>query len=556
MSQALRVLIIEDAEDDALLMARALQDGGYEPDWLRVETADAMAAALDERQWDAVLADYRLPRFDAPAALAVLHDSGLDLPFIVISGTVGEDIAVEVMKAGAHDFFAKGQLKRLVPAIEREMREAENRHRRRVAEEALRESERQYRLLADNTLDVIWTMDMQLRFTYVNRAIKLLTGHTPEEWIGTRLSDHCDEANLAQMGQVIQQEIAKGPDSEGVVFETEMLRRDRSPIPLEIHGKVIFDNGAPVSIQGTTRDITERRRAEQALEAYSERLEEMVEERTRALRDAQDRLVRQEKLALLGQLASGVAHELRNPLGAIKNGAYFLNMALEVDVADPDVQETLEILQREVDRSERIIAGLLDFAEAEPPVRRKVDVNDVVRAALSRADVPENVEVVSQLDEALPHILADPGQLDQAFGNLIRNAVQAMASPPPGGTGGGAGSASTPRAGGTGGGALTIRTFKTPGGVAVSIADTGVGIPEENRERIFEPLFSTRTRGIGLGLALVKMLVEAHEGTVEVESEVGEGSTFIVKLPGGAEEPGEQGSRGERVRKHPGQRRV
>ncbi len=518
MSEPLHVLIVEDSEDDTLLMARAVRNGGYEPDWLRVETAEAMEAALHEREWDVVLADYRMPRFDAPTALTILHDSGLDVPFIVISGTVGEDVAVEVMKAGAHDFFAKGELTRLVPAIEREMREAANRRRRRIAEEALRESELQYRLLADNTLDVIWTMDTQLRFTYVNPSIERLTGYTPEEWIDTHLSDHCDAVNLAQMGKVVQQEIAKGPNSQGVVFETEMLRRDGSPIPLEIHGKVIFDeNGAPAAIQGTTRDVTERKRAEEALKEYSERLEEMVEERTQELRDAQEQLVRQERLAVLGQLAGGVAHELRNPLGAIKNGVYFLDMVLEEEGADPNVQETLEIMDQELARLERIVSGLLDFARARPPVRHELDLNEAVSAALSRAGIAPGIDAVSQLDGALPTILADPNQLERVFGNLIRNAVQAMPE----------------------GGRLTIRTFETSevtgklpkSGVIVSIADTGEGIPEENLERVFEPLFSTRTRGIGLGLALAKRLVEGHGGSIEVESEVGEGSVFSVWLP-------------------------
>jgi signal transduction histidine kinase len=257
----------------------------------------------------------------------------------------------------------------------------------------------------------------------------------------------------------------------------------------------------------------ERRRAEEALKKYSERLEEMVEERTRELRDAQEQLIRKEKLAVLGQLAGGVGHELRNPLGAIKNAIYFLNMVLEEP--EPEVKETLEILQKEVATSERIISSLLDFARAKPPARRKVDLNHVIKEALSRTAVPENVEVVSQLDETLPIILADPDQLGQVFGNIILNAVQAMPE----------------------GGQLVVKTSevseKLPKSewVAVSFADTGVGISEENLGKIFEPLFTTRAKGIGLGLAVTKALVEGHEGTIEVQSELGKGSTFTVRLP-------------------------
>jgi PAS domain S-box-containing protein len=266
---------------------------------------------------------------------------------------------------------------------------------------------------------------------------------------------------------------------------------------------------------------------------HAAQLEERVRERTAELREAQERLIRQEKLAVLGQLAGGVSHELRNPLGAIKNAAYFLNMALEDP--DPDVRETLRIVRREVTRSERIVSDLLDFARAKPPTRRRVDPNAVVQAVLSRIAVPEHIEVVSHLGEGLPIIEADPGQLERVISNLIRNAVQSMPD----------------------GGRLTVASeqcsvsseqfsdkavfaddgsLTTDNWIQITVTDTGVGISEDNLERIFEPLFTTRAKGIGLGLAIVRSLVERHEGTVRVESQVDEGSTFTVRLPTGGEE--------------------
>jgi len=256
------------------------------------------------------------------------------------------------------------------------------------------------------------------------------------------------------------------------------------------------------------QEIAERKRAEEALKEYSERLEEMVEERTQELRDAQEQLIRQGELAVLGQLAGGVSHELRNPLAAIKNAAYFLNMVLEDP--DPEVKETLEILDKEVAASERTISSLLDYARTRRPTWRKVDIKEVLDEALSRARVPENIEVVSQSDGRLPIILVDPGQLLQVFGNIIRNAVQAMSE----------------------GGRLVVKSeVPSPEWIAVSFADTGVGIPEENLGKLFEPLFTTKAKGIGLGLAVTKTLVEGHGGTIEVESQVGKGTTFRVRLP-------------------------
>ncbi|MBM3238976.1 hypothetical protein FJZ31_22005 [Candidatus Poribacteria bacterium] len=245
-----------------------------------------------------------------------------------------------------------------------------------------------------------------------------------------------------------------------------------------------------------------------AIWVYSGRLEKMVEERTKELREAHEQLVRQEKLAVLGKLAGGVSHELRNPLGIIKNAAYFLNMVLKEP--NPEVKKIVEILEKEVTRSEGIISSLLDFARPKPPIWQQVDINELIRDALSRITVPENVEVVSQSDEALPNILADPGQLGQVFGNIILNAIQAM----------------------SGGGRLVIKSeIQSPQWVAISFADTGMGIPEENMGKIFEPFFTSKAKGIGLGLVIAGALVEGHGGKIEVQSEVGKGSIFTVRIP-------------------------
>ena len=257
----------------------------------------------------------------------------------------------------------------------------------------------------------------------------------------------------------------------------------------------------------------QRARAERQLEAYSEQLEEMVRERTRALRDAQERLLRRKKLAMLGQLAGSISHELRGPLGTIKNSTYFLQLALE-DVS-PDVQETLEILNEEIARSEAIISSMLDFARTETPNRQPVNINGLVEEALPRVEMPGTIKVELDLDDALPAVAADPEQLLRVFENLIKNAVEAMPE----------------------GGQMRIESDAIldeddePDRVELVFSDTGVGIREEDLAKIFEPLFSTKESGTGLGLALVQALVDAHGGSVEIETQVGEGSTFTVILP-------------------------
>jgi len=255
------------------------------------------------------------------------------------------------------------------------------------------------------------------------------------------------------------------------------------------------------------RTIEEKQLAQQALHEYSEKLEEMVEQRTKELRDAQEKLVRREKLAAIGQFGASVGHELRNPLGVIKNSMYYLKMKL--GDADEKVLRHIAIVEREIARSNKIISDLLGFARVKAPNLNPVQVNTLVEESLSRSFVPDNTHVVINLERDLPPLISDADQIVQVFINLISNAIQAMSE----------------------GGTLEITTEAANGFIVVHFRDQGCGIPEENMQRLFEPLFTTKAKGIGLGLALIKTLVEGHKGTIEVESEVGKGTTFSVRLP-------------------------
>ncbi len=224
----------------------------------------------------------------------------------------------------------------------------------------------------------------------------------------------------------------------------------------------------------------------------------------------QEQLLRQEKLAALGKLAAGISHELRNPLGSIKNTAYLLRMILDPD--DLQVEEILTIMEKEIDRSTAIVTALLDYARSKPPELEPVDVNHILERSLANNFIPEKISLVIQFGKDLPAIMADPTQLTQVFENLIRNAIQAMPE----------------------GGCLTVRSERCQDDcLLVTVADTGVGISKKNQAKIFEPLFTTKTRGIGLGLSIVQTLVNGHGGTVECESDgkPGEGTRFKVCLP-------------------------
>lgn len=389
----------------------------------------------------------------------------------------------------------------------------------------LNTSKERFESLVSTIPDIIYRLDVNGKFVFLNDAVRRL-GYKPEELIGKHFTEtiHPLDVENASRSKVLPKFSGKitGEKYAPKLFDerragkrktsgleirlvTKSGKRlkpglleslDKEVINVEVHSSGMYEINSKttdktfIGTVGVIRDITERKQAEKALQ------------------DAQEELARKEKLAVLGQLAGGLGHELRNPLGVIKNTAYFLKMALEKP--EPEIKETLECLEKEVVTMEQIITGLLDYARAKPPIRWKVDVNNILQDILSQNDSPENIKVVCQLDKSLPDIRADSVQLGQVFGNIIHNAVQAMPS----------------------GGRLVVKSkMESPNLIAISFADTGNGISKEKLGKLFEPLFTTKAKGIGLGLAITKTLVEGHGGTIEVKSEDGKGSTFTVKLP-------------------------
>ncbi len=273
MRTSLNTLIVEDSQFDAQMLISVLRQGGYEPFSQRVETAAAMKAALAERTWDLILADYNLPQFNAPAALNILRESGLDLPFIIVSGGIGEDIAVAAMKAGAHDYLMKGNLQRLVPAVERELREAANRASQRAAKHALLESERRYRLLWETAPDAIILMDVKGYIHFTNPAVSKIYGYSPEELIGKNLSILQPERLRDQHMEAIQRYVRTGIKKVNWrAMETFGQRKDGAEIPIEISLSAMDLNGH-LRFVGFIRDVTERKRAERELRENQEQFQ-------------------------------------------------------------------------------------------------------------------------------------------------------------------------------------------------------------------------------------------------------------------------------------------
>jgi signal transduction histidine kinase len=245
-----------------------------------------------------------------------------------------------------------------------------------------------------------------------------------------------------------------------------------------------------------------------SLRNHNERLETDVEDRAKDLETVQEKLIRSERLAAVGELASGVGHELRNPLNVIRNCAYLLNMSL-TEKGDEEALSTLEVLDKQIDAANKIVTDLMDFTRIKPPSLHRTDLNSLIKESLSYVTVPEQVKIKSNLNGDSHHVSIDAEQMGRVFTNIVSNACQAM----------------------NGKGELDIDTGTGDTYAWVSFRDTGCGIPEENLSKIFEPLFTTKPKGIGLGLAISKRLVEQNGGKIDVASQVGKGTTFKIELP-------------------------
>jgi PAS domain S-box-containing protein len=334
MGNSLRLLLVEDSENDAELIVRELEHAGYSIVHERVQTAEEMKAALTRGPWDVVLSDYSMPRFTAPAALAILQTSGRDVPFIIISGTIGEDAAVAALKAGADDFLVKGRLARLAPAIEREMEDLAHRREHRRAEEALRVSEARYRSLVEHAVFGIYQATIDGRFLAVNPALVTMLGYeSAEDLLGVGLANlYVDSAARAAT-------LGHGDGRVQPTSETAMWRRRTGQ---EIR----------VRLSG--------RRTEEPL-SHQPVFEVIVEDVTEQHR-LQEQLRQAQKMEAIGQLAGGIAHDFNNMLTAILGYTELLT-----DQIGPDkpIGEDLRQIKGAAERAAGLTRQLLAFSRKQ-----------------------------------------------------------------------------------------------------------------------------------------------------------------------------------------------
>ncbi len=380
--------------------------------------------------------------------------------------------------------------------------------KRKKADEALRESEEKFRNLAEQSPNMIF-INQNGRVVYANTKCEEIMGYKREEFYSPDFSfltliapESVDLVKLNFNRHMKDEDVAP--------YEYRLITKEGKKIEAIITPKLIRYNGES-AILGIITDITERKKAEQAIRNYSEHLEELVEERTTEVKKVQEQLLKAERAVAVGELATMVGHDLRNPLQSIKNATYYLNKELSRSYPSVAIsQKTMEMLQiinDSVNYADKIIRDLKDFSLTIKPILKKVDINMIVKDALSQVEAPESVKLITELRH-LPKIKVDQDMMRRTFLNLALNAIQAMES----------------------GGTLKVSTKETERFVEVSFKDTGMGISKENIEKIFTPFFTTKAKGMGMGLSICKKLVESHGGSIRVESKQGKGSTFTVIL--------------------------
>jgi PAS domain S-box-containing protein len=501
MKRKLRLLLVEDSEEDAFLLLRELKRT-YDIEHRQICTRDSMEAALDE-QWDVVISDWSMPEFSGLEAFSTVRERGLDLPFVIVSGTIGEDIAVDALKAGVHDFMSKGKLARLVPTIERELREVNVRRRQHEADAALvrqaREIERSERLLRsvlDSVPDAVVVADEHGKLlTWNSAAPKLLgigEGHNEGDWepkmfLADRITPVAPE----------DRPLAQALRGIAIERQDQFVRRTGDEIGawMSVSARPLHDGAGVDGAVAVFRDMSQERAS-------------------------QEQLMISDRMASIGMLAAGVAHEINNPLAAVIAN---LDLAIaELAELQPgasltEVNEMLADARSAADRVKHIVRDLKIFSRHEETREGAVDVHQMLDSTLRMAwnEIKHRAKLVKEFGNELPAVRGSESRLGQVFLNLIVNAAQAIPE----------GHATKNQ--------IKVSTGMDGVNVFVDVADTGTGMSVETVRHLFTPFFTTKPQGVGtgLGLSISHRIITSLGGELRVDSQLGRGTTVRVILP-------------------------
>jgi two-component system cell cycle sensor histidine kinase/response regulator CckA len=496
--RALRVLLVEHEVGDVELCVNVLTAAGYALKIDVVAVPDDYVRHLDKDVYDVVLSDYNIPGWSGMDALLLLRQRGKDIPFILVTGALGEETAVSCMQQGVADYILKDRLARLPYAIDRAIGEHQLREERNRAGLALRHSEERYRELVENAIYGIYRETVHGRFLQVNPALVRMLGYESSENL-MDLSALAVYRNPEDRALLLLEEYNRTGRVLGI--EVEWKRKDGLPLLVRLSGRGVPNKAGDLQeLEIIVEDVTERRALEKQLHQVR-------------------------KFEAIGQLAGGIAHDFNNVIGAMMGWA---ELGSEQAPAESRLSEYFKKIRTQAGRAAGLTRQLLAFARHQILEPQDIQLNTVVTDVLSLLEkvIGKDVEIKTALAPELAAVRADSSQIEQVLMNLCLNARDAMPT----------------------GGCLTIKTRNTdldddacrrtpglsPGRHAeMTVSDNGIGMDAKTREHIFEPFFTTKEpgKGTGLGLATVFGIIRQHGGFVSVDSAPGRGTTFRIYLP-------------------------
>lgn len=492
------ILLVEDQPEHARFTKDYLQRKGYE-----VVTTPSAARAVKlakQNDFDLILMDVMLPDGSGIEVCdTIRQDNRLkNVPIMMVTSRGDLTDKIKSFNVGADDYIVKPfQLEELLARVELMIRTKE-----------LRESEERYRDLVENLQDLVFMINKDGTIIGINLRTEKTLARKREEILGTPLSTYI-HPDFLDTFKALLRDIETVNSVENAYLK--LIMPDHQIVPVQTTASAMRVGTKIIQIRLLMRDVTEQERLEAEIQHYTQLLEEKVADKTRQLNATQQKLILAEKTASLGQLAAGVAHEIRNPLNIISTSIYYLSKVIRE--SNQNVREHLNIIQSEIERTQRIVTNLLEFSRKTPDDRQTADVNQILRnlVTLIEKDL-RNSDIELRLNlKPVPYCKTNLDDLKQIFLNLIINAKEAMMN----------------------GGTLSISTDYSPEGwVLIEISDTGAGIPKNIQDKIFDPFFTTKSEmnGTGLGLSIVQSGVKRNGGKIDLESEQGIGSTVTIRF--------------------------
>ncbi len=494
MGKPLKVLLIEDSEDDAFLLTRKLKIDGFDPEITRIDTGEKMKEEILKKNWDVIISDFALPKFDGISALKIYNESKLDIPFLIVSGTIGEEVAVHAMKQGAHDYLMKDKLDRLVPAIERELREVEMRRERKKADDEIRKLS----LVAIQSPSAIEITDTKGFIEFINPKFSVITGFSQSEVLGHKSYFFREERSFQPEFSSFARAIESGSEWKG-----EFRNRRKN-------GEEYWEYAAINPIKNANNEITHFLVTRDDITHRKNMEEELIIAKERAIQSDQ----------LKSEFLAQMSHEIRSPINVLLSFMGLIKADVE-NVMTEELKESFNAMESAGRRIIRTIDMILNMSELQTssyefkPKKINLfrEVIEPVFMEYQHVADNKNLEFTIEDNSASSVIYADEYSVTQIFANLLDNALKYTEK-----------------------GKINIILDSNKNKLQVEIKDTGIGISKEYLPNLFKPFiqeeqgYTRKFEGNGLGLALVKKYCELNNIEINIESEKGEGTSFLLSF--------------------------